>query len=334
MSEPLPIDRIVRHDGIRRAARAGFVASGSLHFLIAYVIVRIAFGLGGHADPSGAIATLASSRDGLVILWTIAVALVPLAAWRLAEAVFGLHPAEGDDDPDDASLGNRLKALSLLVVYCSVGYTCVRFAIGSRQPSSERNEGLSALLMQSLPGRVLLSGVGVVILVVGGYYAYKGASRRFVDDLTTSGGRVVVTLGVYGYVAEGLVYSLAGILVIVAAIRTDPTQAAGLDAAVKALAAARSGDVLLGFAALGFAAYGLYSFALARWARCERVRRPLAAAVPAASAAARRGRRRTHRRPGRRHRRGAPDRARAGRSAGSPTRTTSPLRCRAAAPWR
>ncbi|AFM19965.1 protein of unknown function (DUF1206) [Mycolicibacterium chubuense NBB4] len=261
------IDRIVAHDGARRAARAGFVASGSLHLLIAYLITRIAFGLGGHADPSGAMATLANTTDGVVILWAIAVALVPLALWRLVEALLGLHPAEGSNDPDDASVGNRLKALGLVAVYCSVGYTSVRFAVGSRQSSSERNRGLSSILMQSFPGRAALIAVGVVVAVIGGYYAYKGASRRFRDDLKTSGGRVVVALGVYGYLAEGLVYCLAGILVIVASVRVDPSKAAGLDAAVKTLGAADSGDVLLVFAAVGFAAYGLYSFALARLAR-------------------------------------------------------------------
>ena len=203
----------------------------------------------------------------MLILWAIAVALVPLAVWRLAEALLGLHPAEDGHDPDDAGIGNRLKALGLVAVYCSVGYTCVRFAVGSRQPSSEQNEGLTAVLLQSLSGRAVLIAVGAVIAVIGGYYAYKGASRRFVDDLTTSGGRVVVALGVYGYVAEGIVYCLAGVLVIVASVRTDPAKAAGLDAAVHTLASVRSGDVLVLFAALGFAAYGCYSFALARLAR-------------------------------------------------------------------
>jgi hypothetical protein len=68
-------------------------------------------------------------------------------------------------------------------------------------------------------------------------------------------------------VAEGIVLCLAGLLVIVAAVRVDPQQATGLDAAVKALGATQAGSVLLAFAALGFAAYGLYSFALARYAR-------------------------------------------------------------------
>lgn len=267
MSRPPIVDRILAHGGVRRTARAGFVASGLLHFLIAYVIARIALGRGGHADPSGAMATIAAATDGVLILWAIAAALVPLAAWRLAEALLGLHPAEGGRDPSDASLGNRLKALGLLAVYCSVGYTCVRFAVGRREPSSEQNSGASAVLMQSFSGRLLLVGVGAVVAVIGGYYAYKGASRRFVDDLTTSGGRVVLVLGIYGYVAEGIVYALAGVLVIVAAVSADPAKAAGLDAAVQALGSATSGDALLVFAALGFACYGLYSLALARWAR-------------------------------------------------------------------
>lgn len=261
------VDRVVRHGAVHRAAKTGFVVSGMLHLLIGYVITRINLGRGGNADPSGALETVAARSDGVVILWAVAVALVPLTVWRLTEALLGLHPAEGGRDPNDASVASRLKALGLLAVYCGVGYTTVRFAVGSRQSSSEQNAGLSAILMQTGLGRVALAGVGVVVMVVGGYFAYKGASRNFLGDLTTPGNPMIVVLGVYGYVAEGIVLCLAGLLVIVAAVRVDPQQATGLDAAVKALGATQAGSVLLAFAALGFAAYGLYSFALARYAR-------------------------------------------------------------------
>ncbi|PRC52130.1 hypothetical protein C6A85_60480, partial [Mycobacterium sp. ITM-2017-0098] len=62
--------------------------------LIAYIIVRIAFGLGGEADQTGALATLAAQRGGGVSLWIVAFGLVALAMWRLAETVLGLHPGE------------------------------------------------------------------------------------------------------------------------------------------------------------------------------------------------------------------------------------------------
>ena len=108
---------------------------------------------------------------------------------------------------------------------------------------------------------------GAAIIITGGYYAYKGASRRFLQDLTAPAGRVITALGFCGYLAEGLVLCGAGILVVVASVDMDPSKAAGIDAAVKTIGATPLGRVLLIFAALGFGAYGLYSFALTRYAR-------------------------------------------------------------------
>jgi Domain of Unknown Function (DUF1206) len=213
------------------------------------------------------LATVAATRGGETALWIIALAMVPLALWRVAEALIGLHPAEGrHSNLGNVSVGDRLKALGLVVVYCGVASTAVRFALGDRQSSSEQNMGLSARLMHSTSGRLVLIVGGVVIVIVGGYFVYKGASRKFLGDLTDRPTPVTL-IGVSGYVVEGLVLCIAGVLVIEASIDVDPAKAAGLDAAVKALGATGVGKVLLVFASLGFAAYGLYSFAMSRYAR-------------------------------------------------------------------
>jgi hypothetical protein len=262
------VHRATRHDGLQSAARAGYVVSGVLHLLIAYVIARIALGGKGSADPSGALATVAETRGGAVALWIIAFALIPLMLWRLAESLIGLHPAESHDPHrDDAGKLNRLKAFGLLLVYCGVMFTAVRFAAGDRQSSSEQNSTISARLLLTTPGQTILIGAGAVIVVIGGYYAFKGASRRFLADLTGPVGPAITALGVFGYVAEGLVLSIAGVLAIVAAVNVDPAKASGLDAAVKALGATQAGTILLVCAAVGFGAYGLYSFALTRYSR-------------------------------------------------------------------
>src|SRR6476620_7699644 len=110
-----------RHDGLRFAARMGFVVSGVIHLLIAYLIARIAGGGTANADPSGALATVATSGGGEAALWGLVLALVPLMLWRLAEALIGLHPAEGTaSNPQDASVANRLKAFGLMLVYGGV----------------------------------------------------------------------------------------------------------------------------------------------------------------------------------------------------------------------
>jgi hypothetical protein len=59
----------------------------------------------------------------------------------------------------------------------------------------------------------------------------------------------------------------AGILVIVAAILTEPNKATGVDGALKTLGAQPYGAALLIAAGLGIITYGLYSFAMARYTK-------------------------------------------------------------------
>jgi len=262
------VARAAQNRFLRCVARAGYPVSGLLHLLVSYIIVRIAVGSSGNADQSGALATVASSRAGAEALWIIAAGLIALAMWRLAETLIGLHPGEHPKrDPDETRMTNRLRAFGLAAVYCAVAYTAVRFALGARKSSSELNAGLSGRLMHSDGGKALLVVIGAAITVIGGYYVYKGASRRFANDLCIRCGRLLTSLGVCGYVAEGLVLCGAGMLVMVASLRSEPAKAAGIDAAVKMLGHAPFGKAVLIAAAVGFAAYGLYSCALTRYSR-------------------------------------------------------------------
>ncbi|MBB2989635.1 hypothetical protein FHR72_001098 [Mycolicibacterium iranicum] len=249
-------------------ARAGYPVSGLLHLLIAYIIVRIAFGFRGEADQTGALAILAEQRAGQVSLWVVAFGLFALALWRLAETVLGLHPGESTyAHLREGPLVNRLKALGLAVVYLALAFAAVQFALGVGRQGSDRAEGLSARLMQTGGGKAVLVLTGVAIAAFGGYFVYKGASRKFLGDLTVPGGRLITVLGVCGHVAEGIVLFAAGASVSGASFLRDPSRATGLDAAVRALGETRFGTVSLLVAAVGFGAYGLYSFALTRYSR-------------------------------------------------------------------
>ena len=250
------VGRATRSDAFRFGARAGFAVSGVLHLLVGYIILRIAFGSGGTADQSGALATLAQSIGGALMLWLTAAALAALGLWRLAETVVGSR-----------RVTKRLKSFGLAVVYLAIAFSAAKFAMGSGEASAARNATLSARLMGSGWGKLLLVVIGVGIVAVGGYHVYKGATKRFLKDLTVSGGPVLTPVGVAGYVAKGIVLAGAGILVFVATFTTDPAKASGLDGAVKTLGAAPFGKVLLILAALGFAALGLYSFARSRFCR-------------------------------------------------------------------
>ncbi|GAA1669500.1 membrane protein [Mycolicibacterium murale] len=265
------VDRATNTTAFEYAARAGYATSGVLHLLLGYIIVRLAFGGGGasqNADQSGALATLASSGGGAVSLWLAAIGLFGLAAWRLAETVVGSHPNEPTDDDKGAKKQfKRAKSLALAIVYCGLAVSAIRFATGSGQNSGQQNSGMSAQLMQSTWGKAVLIIVGLVVIGVGGYHVYKGASEKFLDDLKVSGGSVITPLGKVGYIAKGVVLAGAGLLVIFATLTADPAKASGIDAAVKTLGEAPFGQFLLVAAAVGFAAYGAFCFAMARYAR-------------------------------------------------------------------
>ncbi|OBA58944.1 hypothetical protein A5647_19340 [Mycobacterium sp. 1100029.7] len=254
--------RLAQNELFERLARAGFVVSGLLHLVVGYLAIRIAFGEGGTADQTGALATLASKPGGPVALWFAAAALLVLGLWRLVETALG----RSSDQRDGTSSGalDRAKAFALAVVYVALAYSAFGFARGAGKSAGQQNSTISARLMQSTAGTVVLVVCGVIVVAVGGYHVYKGASRNFLDDLKGKSGNMVRRLGIVGYIAKGLVIAAAGVLVIVAALLSQPEKATGLDAALKTLGAQPYGRVLLIVAGLGIVTYGLYSFAMAR----------------------------------------------------------------------
>lgn len=242
------------NEWFERAARAGFIASGVLHILLAWIILRLAFGAAGNADQSGALAQLGSQTGGAIMLWLAAAGLAALGLWHLAEAVV-------ERDAKD-----KVKAAAVGVVNIALAVSAARFAMGGGQSSGQQNAGMSAQLMQSGWGKAVLIVVALVLIGVGGYHVYKGATKRFKKELTRSKGSVVTPAGVIGYVAKGLVLAGAGILVIVATLTSDPAKASGIDAAVKTLGSAPFGRILLVLAAIGIAAYGVFSLIRGRYA--------------------------------------------------------------------
>jgi len=258
---------VAQNSVFQHAARAGYVVSGLLHVIIGYLAIRIALGTGGgSADQSGALAALSAKPGGIIALWAAVIALVIMALWRLAETALGRST-----DPKSQGIMpeilDRAKAFALAVVYFGFAYSTLGFALGAGKSTGDQSSGLSARLMQTTAGTVVLIGAGLIIIAVGGYHVYKGVSRNFLADLKGTPSDLVRRLGLIGYTAKGLVIAGAGVLVIIAASLSQPDKATGLDGALKTLGAQPYGAILLSVAGLGIIAYGLYSFAMARYTK-------------------------------------------------------------------
>jgi multisubunit Na+/H+ antiporter MnhB subunit len=193
------------------------VQVGLLHVIIGYLAIRIALGTGGgSADQSGALAALSAKPGGIFALWAAAIALLIMALWRLAETALG-RSTEPKSQGTMPEILDRAKAFALAVVYLAFAYSALGFARSAGKSTGHQNSALSARLMQSASGTVVLVVGGVIIVAVGGYHIYKGASRNFLDDLKGTSSDLVRRLGVIGYIAKGLAIAGAGVLVIIAA---------------------------------------------------------------------------------------------------------------------
>jgi uncharacterized protein DUF1206 len=256
--------QLAQNSVFERLARVGFVVSGSLHLIVGYLAIRIALGNGATADQSGALAALAAQPGGRVALWFATAALLILGLWRLVETVLGRATDRRPDGGTSSGVLERVKAFGLAIVYCGFAYSACGFARGAGRSTGEQNSTISARLMQTTAGTIALIACGMGIVVVGVYHVYKGASRNFLGDLKGRSGNLVRRVGMLGYIGKGVVLAGAGALVVVAALRSEPKKATGLDGALKTLGAQPYGAALLIAAALGIITYGLYSFAMAR----------------------------------------------------------------------
>jgi hypothetical protein len=247
------------HPWFRKAARAGHIANGILHILIGLLAWSLAFGSApADADQSGAIQLLATHPLGTVLIWLCAAGCALLGLWHLSEAIW-----------DRQSTLDGVKDLGKAVVYVAIGVTFTVAAFGGEQDSGETTSSVSTTLMSHPAGAVLLIVAGLIIIGIGGYHVFKGATQRFMDDLRSSSrrdvSRAISVTGTVGYVAKGIVLALVGLLFVVATLQRDPQDATGMDGALRALLDQPLGPVLLSAIGVGLMLFGVFAVMRSRY---------------------------------------------------------------------
>ena len=244
-------------------ARAGLTARGVIYVLVGWVAVLVALGHSSReADQGGALQLLAGKSYGLVSLWLLGIGFAGYALWRLSEAAFGVTGEPG--------VGPRLKSLARAVIYAGLSYLTFTVISGRARSQAGRQQDITATAMQHPAGRVLVGVVGLAVAACAITLVVEGARKKFMRYLQTarmsaSTRRVVKLLGMTGTIARGLVFGLAGVLVIDAAITHKASNSGGIDKALLTLRDQPFGEFLMLLAALGLLVFGIYGLCEARW---------------------------------------------------------------------
>jgi hypothetical protein len=251
---------------VKIGARVGILAYGITHLLIGWLALQIAFGQGGEqANQNGAFQTIAEQPFGKFLLWVLVIGFVAAALWRLEQAVWGYSYVS------DKKKAVRKRAISAAkaVLFAVLAFLAGRTAVGSGGGDGQQQATAGVL---GLPGGQFLVGLaGLIILGVGIYKIVEGWQTKFTEDMDLPSDQkarqVAIRTGQAGYIGRGIATGIVGVLVVLAAVRFNPGEAAGLDAALKTLAQQPFGPYLLILVALGFICFGVFSFFDARYHR-------------------------------------------------------------------
>jgi hypothetical protein len=246
-------------------ARAGLIARGVIYILVGWVAVLVALGHSSReADQQGALQMLAGKPYGLVSLWLLAIGFAGYALWRLSEAAFGVS--------GEPRTGPRLKSLARAVIYAGLCYLALSVIAGKAGSQSGKQQDFTASAMHHPAGRIVVGVVGLIVVACGIVLVVEGLRKKFMKHLETGRmsartRRVVKVLGTTGTTARGVVFGLAGVGVIAAAISHKASESGGIDKALLTLRGQPLGEFLMLLAALGLIVFGVYGLCEARWRR-------------------------------------------------------------------
>lgn len=252
-------------DWVERAGQLGLSARGVVYCILAVLTVALAAGdRPEETDQRGALAEIAERPLGEVLLVALVAGFAAYAAWRLARAARG----EGGEEP---SPGQRAMDVAKAAIYLALAYSTVRLLMdGPRASGGEQTEEAftARVMTEHSWGRWAVGLAGVAIGGYGAWQIWRGLSQRFrkrLEETFSTAHDAVVRLGVVGHVARGAVILVVAWLVVRAAVRFDPNQPVGVDAALREVLHAPYGPAVAVAVALGLFAFGLYSFGEARY---------------------------------------------------------------------
>lgn len=248
---------------------AGMACYGLVHLIVAYLALRVAFGDSGQqADQKGAVQEVGSTSFGTVVLWVLSLGLFAFGLWQLLQAAIGFQWV----DKKGKRARKRVAAVGKAILAISLGVYAMRLVTGSGSgggSGNQQQQEWTAKLMALPAGPVLVGIVAAIVIGIGVAEIRRGVVKSFMKDLNAhelpqGTQRWVRRLGVVGYIAKGIVVGMIGVLLGFAAFQHNPSEAGGLDRALKTLAAQPFGTIMLVLVALGLAAFGVYCFAAAR----------------------------------------------------------------------
>ena len=187
------------HPAFRTLARTGYAANGVVHLLIGAIILAAGAG-GGESDQTGAFRAIAEAPLGS------RPSGCSRSVWPHSPSGTSSRAFWSTRSDPRKRWAKRVGEWAKAIVYAAMAYSAASVALGTGSSGDQSAQNASSTVLSLPGGPVLLGAAGVVIVVIGGVFAAKGATRSFREKLRMPGGttgKIVTVLGVLGLHREG-----------------------------------------------------------------------------------------------------------------------------------
>jgi hypothetical protein len=257
---------------IERLARMGFVAKALLYMTIGALAAGAALGVGRGktTDQRGAMVELIQSPFGHVVIALIASGLAGYAVWRIIEGIVDPehrgHGAKG--------IALRVKSLATGLIHAGLAISATRLVLGRGvgQSSSRKSEDWTAKALSTDGGKIAVGLVAAAFIGYGLYQLYCAIKAKLSKQLSLgrlgpTARNAVIAASRFGIASRGIVFGMAGVLFLRAALHQNPKEAGSVPKSLGTL-------FELGFwpyiaITVGLIAYGVYQLINARYRRID-----------------------------------------------------------------
>lgn len=253
---------------MEKVARFGLVAQGISFGLVAVLAIELALGKGGKATSrEGALQTIAHSGIGRVAVFVLAFGFGAYALWRLAQVFLG-HDVE--DKGGREKWGKRLSSLGKAAIYGGLCWAAFSIALGKHGGGGRKEQEATKGILGWPGGRWIVFAIALAIAGAALWNLYRAVSGKYKDSLKKEQMSArelewTTRIAFVGLMSRAVVFGLISWFFFKAAADYDAKEARGLDGALRKLANAPYGTVLLSIVAAGLFAYGVFCLIQARY---------------------------------------------------------------------
>src|SRR5436190_3701378 len=181
------VEREAERHWLEVLARVGLVAKGISYGIVGVLALELAFGKGGKATSrEGALASIARTTWGKILLILLALGFAAYATWRLAQAFF---EQRDEDDGFFKRWGKVGGYLARAAIYGGLTYGTIKLLAGSGRGGSQTAKAHRATAhVLSWPHGTWVVGIaGACVVGAGLYNGYRGVTRKFCEKWDKAG---------------------------------------------------------------------------------------------------------------------------------------------------